>query len=75
MEDDFRQFTLPCETFVSLVCKVMENNMNTYLTVLFCGLKAKYEVFEKHFHLPLPPAFLYLKKKLLCYLFLKDLFI
>ena len=65
MEDGFCQFTLPCETFMPLVCKVMENNINTYLTVLFCGLNAKYKVFEKHFHLPLPPAFLtfFLKKK------------
>ena len=70
MEDDFCQFTLPCETFVSLVCKVMENNINTYLTVLFCGLNAKYKVFEKHFHLPLPPAFLPFFKNIASSLFI-----
>ena len=59
MEDGFCQFTLPCETFMPLVCKVMENNINTYLTVLFCGLNAKYKVFEKHFFLYLLPSFLF----------------
>jgi len=37
----------------------MENNINTYLTVLFCGLNAKYKVFEKHFFLYLLPSFLF----------------
>lgn len=50
-EDSHRQFTLCHETFASLICKVVENNI--YLTVLSSGLNANTKwVFEKHFYLP-----------------------
>lgn len=50
-EDGHRQFTLCRETWASLICKVVENNI--YLTVLSSGLNANTTwVFEKHFYLP-----------------------